>query len=209
MEQGIQDTVKELKKSLRLSMNGVVSTLQRRQGLNYKINFGVEVPAIKNIASHYNKNRELASALWNENIRECKMLAIFLMPENEFTANDAESWIASTPYTEIADQLAMNLLSKLPDAEFHAVRWIEEDDEIYRYCGFMTLSHIFRTGKRLSDECDKQYIANAAKILSNEHESNKVLQNCVYTSLLKYISCDENGNKTKILQDATLQHFFT
>ena len=42
----IHSTILDIKKSLRLSMNGVVSTLQRRQGLDYKINFGVEIPRI-------------------------------------------------------------------------------------------------------------------------------------------------------------------
>ena len=50
MAETVQDEVREIKKSLRLAMNGVVSTLQRRQGLNYKINFGVEIPRLKGIA---------------------------------------------------------------------------------------------------------------------------------------------------------------
>ena len=50
MSEELQQTIKEIKKQLRLSMNGVVSTLQRRQGLDYKINFGVEIPRLKEIA---------------------------------------------------------------------------------------------------------------------------------------------------------------
>ena len=85
MEQNILDEVREIKKSLRLAMNGVVSTLQRRQGLDYKINFGVEIPRLKGIAETHKKNKELAAALWQDNIRECKMLAILLIPEEEYS----------------------------------------------------------------------------------------------------------------------------
>ena len=109
MEESTRDKVREIKKSLRLAMNGVVSTLQRRQGLDYKINFGVEIPRLKGIANAFTKDRELAETLWQDNIRECKMLAIFLMPEEE-AASVADSWIAGTKFTEIADQLAMHLL---------------------------------------------------------------------------------------------------
>ena len=70
MEQNILDEVRDIKKSLRLAMNGVVSTLQRRQGLDYKINFGVEIPRLKGIAGEHAKNSDLATALWQDNIRE-------------------------------------------------------------------------------------------------------------------------------------------
>ena len=61
MEECINDKVREIKKSLRLAMNGVVSTLQRRQGLDYRINFGVEIPRLKGIAAKYFKSRHPAS----------------------------------------------------------------------------------------------------------------------------------------------------
>ena len=109
MEQTVRDKILEIKKSLRLSMNGVVSSLQRKQGLDYKINFGVEIPRLKSIAAQYPKERTLALALWQENIRECKMLAIMLMPSEAFTATDANRWIAETPFTEVADHLSMQL----------------------------------------------------------------------------------------------------
>ena len=71
MTEHLHETTKKIKQSLRLSMNGIVSTHQRRQGLDYKINFGVEVPRLKTIAQEYPQDRELAEALWQENIREC------------------------------------------------------------------------------------------------------------------------------------------
>ena len=37
----IDEKVREIKKELRLAMNGVVSSIQRNYGLNYKINFGI------------------------------------------------------------------------------------------------------------------------------------------------------------------------
>lgn len=78
------EKIKEIKKSLRLSMNGIVSAHQRRQGLNYKINFGVEIPRLKELASRQEKSTLLAQSLWQDNIRECKLLAIFLYPTEEF-----------------------------------------------------------------------------------------------------------------------------
>ena len=75
-----QETIRDIKKQLRLFMNGVVSQSMREKGLDYKLNFGVEVPRIKEIAGKFEKNHELAQALWKENIRECKILAGICRP---------------------------------------------------------------------------------------------------------------------------------
>ena len=65
---------KDIKGQFRLFMNGVVSQSMREKGLDYKLNFGIELPRLKEIASRYEKNHEVAQALWKENIRECKIL---------------------------------------------------------------------------------------------------------------------------------------
>ena len=119
----LPEKIRAIKKDLRLAMNGVVSTLQRNQGLNYKINFGVEIPRLKGIAAKYEKDEELAISLWNDNIRECKMLAIFLLPE-ECYSNIIDKWIAEVPYTEIADHLAKEILCKIPDIEESSASWL-------------------------------------------------------------------------------------
>lgn len=207
MEQELHSTIQEIKKSLRLSMNGVVSTLQRKQGLDYKINFGVEIPRVKEISTRYPQNRELSTALWGENIRECKMLAIFLMPPCEFTADDAAKWIEETRFTEIADLLSMHLLCKIPAAPSLATAWIGRNEGMFPYCGLMTLSHIFRSGKSINVEDEELYLKQLSTILSSA-DRGKVIQNCAYTSLLKYISCNEERNRAKVMEKSELQHFF-
>ena len=64
----IKEQLKDIKTQLRLSMNGAVSQSMREKGLLYKLNFGVELPRIKMIAEGYEKNHNLAQALWKENI---------------------------------------------------------------------------------------------------------------------------------------------
>ena len=206
MEQTTRDKILEIKKSVRLAMNGVVSSLQRKQGLDYKINFGVEIPRLKEIASHTPKERSLALALWNENIRECKMLAIFLMPSSEFTAADAQAWIAEAPFTEIADQLTMHLLRRLDSAATLSLEWIERGEALFPYCGFLTLSHLFRELRPLAADDEQRYLKATADILSGSN-GNKVLQNCAYTSLQRYSSIDDNCHK-RVTSHSTLQHFF-
>ena len=81
----IKEQLKDIKTQLRLSMNGAVSQSMREKGLLYKLNFGVELPRIKMIAEGYEKNHDLAQALWKENIRECKIMAAMLQPDRKST----------------------------------------------------------------------------------------------------------------------------
>ena len=66
----VQDRILEIKRKLRLNMNGVASTDMREAGIEYKLNFGVGIPQLKDIASETGKSSELAVALWKEDIRE-------------------------------------------------------------------------------------------------------------------------------------------
>ncbi|MBR2300959.1 MAG: DNA alkylation repair protein [Bacteroidaceae bacterium] len=200
MEQDIHLQILEIKKCLRLSMNGVVSAHYRKQGVDYKINFGVEIPRLKSIAAQFSKDRELAKELWKENIRECKMLAIFLMPPNEFTVTDAEEWIASARFTEIADHIVMNLASKMPYKREKAYHWIESGEMLFPYCGFLIFARMFSANEPFTANEQRCYIAQALKWLTKN--DSKVTANSAYTSLQRYIENDEKNNINMIREVA-------
>ena len=98
----IKEQLKDIKTQLRLSMNGAVSQSMREKGLVYKLNFGVELPRIKMIAESYEKNHDLAQALWKEDIRECKILAGMLQPIETFYPEIADIWVENIRNIEIA-----------------------------------------------------------------------------------------------------------
>ena len=89
----LQETLKDIKPQFRMGMNGVTSKSMRDKGLDYKLNFGVEVPRLKEIAARYAKDHQLAQALWKENIRESKILAAMLQPVDTFYQEIAEIWV--------------------------------------------------------------------------------------------------------------------
>ena len=88
-----QEKIREIKKQFRLFMNGVVSQSMREKGLDYKLNFGIELPRLKEIAAKFEQNHEVAQALWKENIRECKILAGLLQPIDTFYPEIADIWV--------------------------------------------------------------------------------------------------------------------
>ena len=191
MEQNILDEVRDIKKSLRLAMNGVVSTLQRRQGLDYKINFGVEIPRIKEIAATHKKSKSLAQSLWQENIRECKLLAIFLYPTEEFDTATAEKWIAECGFTEIADHQSRTLLATLPEATKTSLKWATDKNEMAKYCGLSTLSNLFTKKATLTSEEEKAYFEALKNTLHTPGTNSKPTQNAANISLIKFADSNE------------------
>ena len=45
--ESLQDEIREIRKELRLAMNGAISTSMREKGIVYKLNFGGSVPRNK------------------------------------------------------------------------------------------------------------------------------------------------------------------
>ena len=112
--ESLQDEIREIRKELRLAMNGVISTSMREKGIVYKLNFGVPYPEIKEIARKHKPNGELAAALWKEDIREFKILATFLQPAETLPLDEAKRWVKEIPYLEIAEHCCRNLFVHLP-----------------------------------------------------------------------------------------------
>ena len=87
------DPVLSIKADLRSCMNGVASKAIKDSGMAYRLVYGVELPRLRDIASSYPPDAHLAIRLWQENIRECKMLAILLFPAEEFDRDIADLWL--------------------------------------------------------------------------------------------------------------------
>ena len=157
----LAEELKNIKTQLRLSMNGVASASMREKGLNYKLNFGVELPRLKSIASNYTKNHELAQALWKENIRECKILAGLLQPVDTFFPEIADIWIDDINNIEIAEHTCMNLFQHLPYAPAKSMNWIASEDEFTQICGYLTIARLLMKKGTMDDSAANELLDQA------------------------------------------------
>ena len=62
MTDDTHETLRAIKARFRLFMNGPVSQSMREKGLDYKLNFGIEYPRIREIAADFPKDHK-----WNIN----------------------------------------------------------------------------------------------------------------------------------------------
>lgn len=185
-----RETIRNIKKEFRLFMNGVMSAQLRRLGMNYNIIFGISVPHLKEIAAKFPKDKELAETLWKENIRESKLLAIQLLPQEAY-ADVSERWIEECRYEENAAHLAQSVLCKLPDAAARALRWIERSEELFKCCGYITLLHLFRNGYAPSATEEKKYFESTASILKQKERH----PSAIYAMRAIDCYCDEDGER--------------
>lgn len=146
----IEDEIREIRIQLRRAMNGVTSASMREKRVHYSVNFGVPIPEIRQIAATHEPNAELADALWEEDIREFKILATLLQPVDTFTNEQAEQWVGRIPYMEIAEQCSKNLFSKLPKADDLAISLVFNRSWRYaRIVAFLIWAEWFAAGKEL------------------------------------------------------------
>ena len=94
----VEATVRTIKQSFRLLMNGVTAQSMRDKGVQYKLNWGASLLHLREMAAEYEKDYDLAIALWKEPIRECKILATLLMPTDQLLPEVAEIWMEQTEH---------------------------------------------------------------------------------------------------------------
>ena len=126
-------------------MNGIVSGQMTQNGIIYKKNYGVSIPRIKEIASLYPANHDLALRLWNLQIRETMILATLLEPVDACTPELANKWVESFNQVEIVEQACMNLFSKLQFSNSLCMEWVTTEKDWTQITGFTLGARIFST----------------------------------------------------------------
>lgn len=168
MDNNIHETIKDIKSKFRLFMNGMVSQSMREKGMEYKLNFGIEYPRIKEIAAGYEPDHELAQALWKENIRECKILAGLLQPADTFYPEIADIWIEGMDYPELAEYTVMNLFQRLPYASEVVFRWMADEREMFQLCGFLLMARLLMKGEKLNERAEAEFLDQACTAVEGD-----------------------------------------
>ncbi|MBQ1773206.1 MAG: DNA alkylation repair protein [Prevotella sp.] len=163
-----QEKLKQIKQSFRLLMNGAASKSMRDKGLQYKLNWGVQLSDLKQMADDYGKDYELAIALWKENIRECKILATMMMPAEKMLPEIADLWMEQTDSIEIAEMAAFHLYQYLPYAPAMAFQWIASDRPLYQVCGFHILTRLFMDGRQPDERGISELMDQALAALTGD-----------------------------------------
>jgi len=129
----------------------VVNSMQKR-GVDYKVNLGVSIPLLQDMASDYEKNHLLALKLWNKQWRETMILAMLLEEPEKITENQMDFWVKNFQSIEIAEQAAMNLFSKTGFAYKKAFEYCLGKKMLVKIVGLLMIGRLALTDREAVDE---------------------------------------------------------
>jgi 3-methyladenine DNA glycosylase AlkD len=141
-EEFMNTVLRQIRTDLRLSMDGVVAASMRLKGMDYRMNFGVNLPRLKEISKKYRPDKALAEVLWKENVREMKILATMLYPADVMSIETAERWGTGIGNQEIREQACRNLFQEMPFADQLVDGWTKSEDEMIRMTGYWLFARL-------------------------------------------------------------------
>ncbi len=152
--------INEVLNEIRRDTNGaVVGSMLELVGDERYINYGVSLPAIKRVAKNYACNHELALALFDTNIRELKLAAIYIDAPREVTEVQMRVWSGSFDSQDIVENCCSMLFSRCDYALHFANEWYNK----MPYASLLMVSRRARDGYNSDEEL--QYIEFVNKII--------------------------------------------
>ena len=137
---------------IRLSKNGEVVDQMKQHGLEYKMNWGVSVSRLREIAAQFKPNHLLALKLWNKQWRETMILAAMLDVPELVTEEQMDYWTKSLETTEIAETLNTFLWVKTKFAFVKALEWCRGKKHLVRLAGLHLMGRLALVEKSGIDE---------------------------------------------------------
>ncbi len=143
---------KEILQLVKSRKNGDVANAMKKNGLEYKVNWGVSIVELRNIARNFESDHLLALKLWNKEWRETLILATLLDNPDEVTEEQMNFWTKSIETGELAEQASANLWVKTKFAFAKAIEWCRGKKHLVRFTGVHLAGRLALIDKNAIDE---------------------------------------------------------
>lgn len=147
-----ENQYQQLLKNIKLRQSGEVSDAMKQQGMNYKLNWGVSLLDLRDLAKLHEPNHLLALKLWNKNWRESMIMATLLDEPAKVSEEQMDFWTKSFETTEIAEQASTNLWVKTRFAFIKALEWCRGKKHLVRFTGIHLMGRLAISDKQAIDE---------------------------------------------------------
>ncbi len=104
------------------------------------------------------RDHALALQLWQTNIHEARMLAVFIDDPAAITPEQMDSWAADFDSWDICDQACTSLFDQSPFAWIKAVEWCARDEEFVRRGAFALMAGLAWHDKTSADAQFLQFL---------------------------------------------------
>ena len=151
---------------VRKEMNGAVSESMSTDGENYGLNYGVSIATLREIASTEPKDMDFAKYLYQQQVRELRLIACHLAEPDKVDIHDFPFWARGIRNAELAEELAFALLSKIYDINSLMGIWTTESNELIAYAALMAAARNKRTTSEVA------FIAAERSVRANPKSRN-------------------------------------
>ncbi len=153
----VEKQFREILALIRLRKNGETVAQMKARGVNYKINWGVSIVSLREIAKAYKKNHLLALKLWNKQWRESMILATLLDETNSLTEEQMDYWVKSFETIELVEQAVANLFVHSKFAFAKSLEWCRGKKYLVKYAGIQLMGRLAMVDKNAIDEMFEPY----------------------------------------------------
>lgn len=122
---------------LRRERNGAVADAMRFYGKSYGLNYGVSLPAIRRLAQAEGTDHGFARYLYAQDVRELKLAACGIADPAATDAPEAEYWGVGLLNSELAEELAFALLSRIERIGEVFDAWTGKGPALQRYAALL------------------------------------------------------------------------
>ena len=184
----------QLIRVIRLRQSGEVADAMSERGITYKMNWGVSLLDLREIAQSYDADHLLALKLWNKQWRETMILATLIDDPLEVTEEQMDFWTKSFENVEIAEQASTNLWVKSKFAFIKALEWCRGKKHLVRFTGVHLIGRLAITEKNAIDEMFEPFFEEL-KTLAKD----KKLHTPIYRSVIGM------GCRSKVLNEQCVE----
>jgi hypothetical protein len=168
----------QLLHQIKVRKSGEISSSMKRQGIEYKQNWGVSVVELRNLAKNYKPDHLLALKLWNKQWRETMILATLLDEPNDVSEEQMDFWTKSFENREIAEQASANLWVKTKFAFVKAIEWSRGKKHLVRFTGIHLMGRLALVQNDVIDEMFEPFFEELA-VLGRDSRLNAVIYRTV------------------------------
>lgn len=183
-----QEQVRAIKRSFRLRMNGEASRSMRDKGAAYKLNWGISLVELRQMATELGKDYDLSIELWKEPVRECRILATLVMPAEKMLPEIVDVWMEQIDVPELAELLAHNLLQHVSFAPTLAFEWIAGERSLNQLAGYDILAALFSRGSEPNERGISEFLDQAQATLES---GDAALRRAAYNAVVRFCGLGE------------------
>ena len=185
---------------IKLLRNGDIADAMKRTGIEYKMNWGVSLVILRQMAKEFEPDHLLALKLWNKQWRETSILATLLDQPQEVSEEQMDFRTKSFESIEIAEIASTHLWVKCKFAFIKALEWCRGKKHIVRFTGIHLVGRLAISDKQAIDEMFEPYFDEFPTLAKD-----KKLYTVLYRTIIALGTRSKYLNKSSIELTKTLQ----